>query len=87
MPASPSLNLDDLVTAVYCALDDALAEAGIECHEGNLIQHFKTTRGSALQNHPHKALKWSPNTHGGRLSYPFDAVLQAFDLDSSDASV
>jgi hypothetical protein len=37
MPASPSLNLDDLVTAVYCALDDALIEAGIECHEGKLI--------------------------------------------------
>jgi hypothetical protein len=37
MPTSPSLNLDDLITAVYCALDDALIEAKIECHEGKLI--------------------------------------------------
>ena len=37
MPASPAFNVEDLVIAVYAALDDALAEAHIECHQGKLI--------------------------------------------------
>jgi hypothetical protein len=32
-----SLDLEDLVIAIYAALDDALAVAGIPCHEGKLI--------------------------------------------------
>jgi hypothetical protein len=31
------LELEDVVTATYCALDDALAEAGIKAFEGKLI--------------------------------------------------
>jgi hypothetical protein len=31
------MDLEDLVTAVYAAIDDALAEAGIVAHEGKLI--------------------------------------------------
>lgn len=30
-------DLEDIITAVYCALDDALAEAGLKCHDGKLI--------------------------------------------------
>ena len=37
MPASPALNLEDTVTAVYCALDDALADAQVQCRDGKLI--------------------------------------------------
>lgn len=37
MPTSSPLNLEDTVTAVYCALDDALAEANVECRDGKLI--------------------------------------------------
>lgn len=37
MPASPAVDLEELVTAVYCALDDALAEAGVVCRDGKLI--------------------------------------------------
>jgi hypothetical protein len=38
MPTSAALSLEDTVTAVYCALDDALAEAKVECRDGKLIQ-------------------------------------------------
>lgn len=34
---STALSLEDTVTAVYCALDDALAEAQVACCEGKLI--------------------------------------------------
>lgn len=37
MPSSPALSLEDIVTALYCALDDALAEAKVVCHDGKLI--------------------------------------------------
>jgi hypothetical protein len=37
MPTSTALSLEDTVTAVYCALDDALAEAKVECRDGKLI--------------------------------------------------
>lgn len=37
MSASPSLDLEETVTAVYCALDDALAEAAIPCRDGKLV--------------------------------------------------
>ena len=37
MPTSSALSLEDTVTAVYCALDDALAEAKVECRDGKLI--------------------------------------------------
>ena len=37
MTPTPPLPLEDLVTAVYCALDDALAHAGIQCQQGKLI--------------------------------------------------
>jgi len=35
--APPPIELEDLVTAVYAALDDALAEAGIHADRGKLI--------------------------------------------------
>ena len=31
------MNLEDLTTAVYCALDDALKEAGITAKDGKLL--------------------------------------------------
>jgi len=37
MSAPAALQLEDLVTAVYCALDDALAEARITCRNGKLL--------------------------------------------------
>jgi len=37
MPTSSALSLEDTVTALYCALDDALAEAKIECRDGKLM--------------------------------------------------
>jgi hypothetical protein len=37
MPASTALSLEDAVTAIYCALDDALAEADVKCRDGKLI--------------------------------------------------
>jgi hypothetical protein len=37
MPTSPALSLEDTVTAIYCALDDALAEAKVKCRNGKLI--------------------------------------------------
>lgn len=37
MPAPVRLDLEDLVTAVYCALDDALAHAAIPCESGKLV--------------------------------------------------
>ena len=37
MPAPTRLDLEDLVTAVYCALDDALAHAAIPCESGKLV--------------------------------------------------
>ena len=37
MSVSPPLDLEDLVLAVYCALDDALAEAKVRCRDGKLI--------------------------------------------------
>jgi len=37
MPTSPNLSLEDTVTAIYCALDDALAEAKIKCRDGKLL--------------------------------------------------
>ena len=37
MPPSRAFDLEDLVTAVYCALDDALREAHIQCHNGKLV--------------------------------------------------
>jgi len=35
--APTAFSLEDTVTAVYCALDDALAEAQVVCREGKLI--------------------------------------------------
>lgn len=35
--ATSVLSLDDLVTAIYCALDDALQDAGIRATQGKLI--------------------------------------------------
>jgi hypothetical protein len=37
MPEIPALSLEDTVTAVYVALDDALQEAGVKCRDGRLI--------------------------------------------------
>jgi hypothetical protein len=37
MSVSPVLSLEDTVTAVYCALDDALADANFKCRDGKLI--------------------------------------------------
>jgi hypothetical protein len=37
MPASPAINLEEIITAVYCALDDALTEAKVPCRNGKLI--------------------------------------------------
>ena len=37
MPTYSALSLEDTVTAVYCALDDALAEAKVECRDGKLV--------------------------------------------------
>ncbi len=37
MPAPIVVNLEDMVIATYCALDDALAEAGIKAQDGKLI--------------------------------------------------
>jgi hypothetical protein len=37
VPASPALTLEEIVTAVYCALDDALTEANVICRDGKLI--------------------------------------------------
>jgi len=36
-PKSVPLSIEDLVISVYCALDDALAEAGIVAQDGKLI--------------------------------------------------
>jgi hypothetical protein len=38
MPTSPALDLEDTVTAVYCALDDALKEAKVEYRNGKLTR-------------------------------------------------
>ena len=38
MPASTALSLEDTATAVYCALDDALKEARVECCNGKLTR-------------------------------------------------
>ena len=37
MPLPSPLTLEDTVLAVYCALDDALAQAKIRAHDGKLI--------------------------------------------------
>lgn len=37
MPRTPVVSLEDLVIATYCALDDALAQAGIEARDGKLV--------------------------------------------------
>lgn len=37
MAKVPTLELEDIVTATYCALDDALADAGIKAQKGKLI--------------------------------------------------
>lgn len=37
MPAATAFDVESLVIATYCALDDALAEAGIQCRQGKLI--------------------------------------------------
>ena len=33
----PTLDLEDVVITVYAALDDALAQSGILCHDGKLV--------------------------------------------------
>ncbi|MCX7806426.1 MAG: hypothetical protein N3A38_14760 [Planctomycetota bacterium] len=35
--STQEFGLEDLLIAVYCALDDAIAEAGIKCEDGKLI--------------------------------------------------
>ena len=35
---TPVMSLEDVVTAVYCALDDALSNAGIPAKDGKLIE-------------------------------------------------
>lgn len=37
MPTPLVVDLQEMVTATYCALDDALAEAGIKAQDGKLI--------------------------------------------------
>jgi hypothetical protein len=37
LPQTTALNLEDIVIAVYAALDDALRHAGIPCDKGKLI--------------------------------------------------
>lgn len=37
MSTATPLTLEDVVTSTYCALDDALVHAGVECHDGKLI--------------------------------------------------
>jgi len=37
MNRSAVFSLEEVVTAAYCALDDALAEVGIRCENGKLI--------------------------------------------------
>lgn len=37
MPRTPVVSLEDLVIATYCALDDALAQAGIAARSGKLV--------------------------------------------------
>lgn len=37
MPTPSALSLEDTITSLYCALDDALAEAKVECRDGKLV--------------------------------------------------
>lgn len=37
MPVAQAMDLEDLVIAVYAAMDDALAEVGIRCQNGKLV--------------------------------------------------
>lgn len=43
MAARDPLSLEDLVCAVYCAIDDALREAGIQAARGKLIKRRGST--------------------------------------------
>lgn len=92
MPTSSALSLEDTVTAVYCALDDALAEAKIECRDGKLIPRRGPVPGmddreilclAVLQELFHfksdnRFFLWVANNHTMRELFPSMLTRQKF---------